>query len=135
MNNHILLQLQQVTKTYVMGEVTVEALKETDLEIYRGELLVILGPSGSGKSTLLNIIGGIDLPTAGKVYFEQEDLSQAGEERLTRYRRHDVGFVFQFNNLIPDLTARENIELAANLVPHPLPTAEVLKERPRLKQF
>ncbi|NPV26090.1 MAG: ABC transporter ATP-binding protein [Firmicutes bacterium] len=128
MNRNILLQLKQVTKTYVMGEVTVEALKETNLKIYVGELLVILGPSGSGKSTLLNIIGGIDLPTTGEVYFDQEDLSQAGDARLTRYRRHDVGFVFQFNNLIPDLTARENIELAANLVPHPLPTADMLKE-------
>lgn len=128
MPGKVIVRLDRVTKTYVMGEVTVEALKETSLEIYEGELLVILGPSGSGKSTLLNIIGGMDLPTGGRVYFGEQDLSRASEAQLTRYRRHEVGFVFQFFNLIPDLTARENVELAANLVHHPLPAAEVLRE-------
>ncbi|MGD0152703.1 MAG: ABC transporter ATP-binding protein [Thermacetogeniaceae bacterium] len=123
-----LMRLNQVTKTYIMGEVTVEALKATSLEIMSGELLVILGPSGSGKSTLLNIMGGMDLPTSGQVYFNGQDLSRASEAQLTRYRRNDVGFVFQFFNLITDLTARENVELAADLVEHPLSAVEVLTE-------
>jgi putative ABC transport system ATP-binding protein len=109
-----------------MGEVKVDALKESSLDIYDGELLVILGPSGSGKSTLLNIMGGMDLPSSGMVIFEDEDLSQANEDVLTRYRRNQVGFVFQFYNLIPDLTARENVELAANLVKNPLSIEETL---------
>lgn len=128
MSKGVLMKLNQVTKTYIMGEVTVEALKETSLDIFEGELLVILGPSGSGKSTLLNIMGGMDLPSSGQVYFGQEDLSRAGDRQLTRYRRYELGFVFQFYNLIPDLTARENVELAANLVDKPLATEEVLKE-------
>jgi len=123
-----IIQLTGVTKTYVMGEVTVEALKETSLFIYEGELIVILGPSGSGKSTLLNIIGGMDSPTLGEVYFFGENLSRAGEKQLTRYRREEVGFVFQFFNLIPDLTVKENVELAAHLVAKPMPVKEVLEE-------
>lgn len=128
MDKNVLMKLDKVTKTYVMGEVTVEALKETSLDIYEGELLVILGPSGSGKSTLLNIMGGMDLPTSGEVYFGGNNMSKASEAKLTHYRRNAVGFVFQFYNLIPDLTARENVELAANLVDKPLPTADVLRE-------
>lgn len=128
MTKNVLMKLNQITRSYVMGEITVEALKETSLELFEGELLVILGPSGSGKSTLLNIMGGMDLPSSGQVYFGQEDLSQAGDNQLTRYRRYELGFVFQFYNLIPDLTARENVELAANLVEKPLTAAEVLKE-------
>lgn len=124
----VLMKLERVTRTYVMGEVKVEALKETSLDIYEGELLVILGPSGSGKSTLLNIMGGMDLPSSGQVFFAGENLSRAGDAQLTRYRREELGFVFQFYNLIPDLTARENVELAANLVEDPLPTEEVLRE-------
>lgn len=128
MTEKLLMKLEQVYKTYMMGEVKVEALKETSLDIRRGELLVILGPSGSGKSTLLNIMGGMDLPTGGRVYFGGEDLSQAGDTQLTHYRRNQVGFVFQFYNLIPDLTARENVELAAGLVDDPLPADGVLRE-------
>jgi putative ABC transport system ATP-binding protein len=128
MSKNVLMKIDKVTKTYIMGEVTVEALKETSLDIFEGELLVILGPSGSGKSTLLNIMGGMDLPSSGEVYFGKENLSKASEARLTHYRRSAVGFVFQFYNLIPDLTARENVELAANLVDNPLPAAEVLQE-------
>lgn len=128
MTDNVLMSLKQITKTYIMGEVTVEALKETSLDIFAGELLVILGPSGSGKSTLLNIMGGMDLPTSGQIFFGQEDLSRASEDKLTHYRRNAVGFVFQFYNLIADLTARENVELAANLVDKPLATGEVLKE-------
>lgn len=124
----VLIELNRVTKTYQMGEVTVEALKETSLKIYQGELLVILGPSGSGKSTMLNILGGMDRPTSGKVLFDGEEISDAPESRLTRYRRNELGFVFQFYNLITDLTARENVELAANLVEDPLPLEDVLKD-------
>jgi putative ABC transport system ATP-binding protein len=128
MTENILIKLSKVTKTYIMGEVTVEALKETSLEIRTGELIVILGPSGSGKSTLLNILGGMDQPSSGDVYFKQQNLSQAGDSVLTQYRREKVGFVFQFYNLIPDLTAKENVELAASLVDNPLKAEEVLKE-------
>jgi len=128
MTDDTLMRLDGITRDYVMGEVTVRALRETSLDIRDGELLVILGPSGSGKSTLLNIMGGMDLPTTGKVFFRGEDLSRAGDRQLTRFRRHQVGFVFQFYNLIPDLTARENVELAANLVEKPLPAVRVLEE-------
>lgn len=128
MSKNVLMKLERITKTYVMGEVQVEALKETSLDIYEGELLVILGPSGSGKSTLLNIVGGIDLPSGGSVYYGGEDLSRAADARLTLFRRNEVGFVFQFYNLIPDLTAGENVELAAGLVENPLSAAGVLKE-------
>lgn len=128
MTKEVILHLDQVSMTYVMGEVTVEALKQASLEIYAGEILVILGPSGSGKSTLLNIIGGMDLPTSGQVFLAAENLSQADDARLTLYRRKQIGFVFQQYNLIPDLTALENVELAAHLVEHPLKAEEVLQE-------
>lgn len=124
----VLNRLEQVTKTYRMGEVMVEALKETSLEIYEGELLVILGPSGSGKSTMLNLLGGMDKPTSGRMYFKEHDLTDASEKDLTLYRRHEIGFVFQFYNLIPDLTASENVSLAAELVGDPLTVEEVLEE-------
>ncbi|NTW05671.1 MAG: ABC transporter ATP-binding protein [Peptococcaceae bacterium] len=111
-----------------MGDVMVEALKESSLDIYSGEMLVILGPSGSGKSTLLNIMGGMDSPTRGEIFFQDRDISSGGEDILTDYRRNKVGFVFQFYNLIPDLTARENIELAAELVKNPLAIDKILDE-------
>jgi putative ABC transport system ATP-binding protein len=98
-----------LTKTYRMGEVEVQALRALDLEIYQGEFVVLLGPSGSGKSTLLNILGGLDVPTSGEAYWRDYDLATADEAELTRYRRQYVGFVFQFYNLIPSLTARENV--------------------------
>lgn len=122
------MKLQQVSKTYDMGEVKVEALKPSSLDIYVGEMLVILGPSGSGKSTLLNIMGGMDSPTSGQVIFGDQNITSGGEDALTRYRRNEVGFVFQFYNLIPDLTARENIELAAELVKNPLPIDDILED-------
>lgn len=128
MTDNVLMKINGITKTYIMGEVTVEALRETSLDVLAGEVLVILGPSGSGKSTLLNVIGGMDLPTDGQVLFGGKDLSQAGDAELTRFRRNEIGFVFQFYNLIPDLTARENVELAANLVDNPLSTTEMLRE-------
>lgn len=128
MQKNTIMQLIEVEKTYTMGEIAVKALKPTTIEFYEGELVVILGPSGSGKSTLLNIMGGMDLPTQGKVIFEGQDLSTAADNKLTFFRRNKVGFVFQFYNLISDLTAAENIELAAELVDTPLSAEECLRE-------
>lgn len=122
------MQLKNVTKTYVMGEVRVEALKQSTLDIYRGEILVILGPSGSGKSTLLNLIGGMDKPSKGEIIYKNRSLSQASDRELTQFRRHEIGFVFQFYNLVSDLTAGENVALAAGLVHNPLPAREVLAQ-------
>jgi len=122
------MKLDRVTKTYYMGEITVNALRETSLDVFKREILVILGPSGSGKSTLLNIMGGMDLPTTGEMFFLGENLSQASDHRLTSYRRNEIGFVFQFYNLIPDLTGRENVELAADLVDQPLDVQNVLRD-------
>lgn len=124
----VLNRLDHITKNYVMGEVVVEALKDTSLEVYEGEILVILGPSGSGKSTMLNLLGGMDKPSSGGMYFRDRDLTHATEKELTMYRRYDVGFVFQFYNLIPDLTASENVALAAELVDEPLTVEAVLEE-------
>lgn len=122
-----IFRVASVKKEYRMGEVTVAALRDVSLEIYAGEFLVILGHSGSGKSTLLNIIGGIDTPTGGSVYFEDDNLSNYAESQLTSYRRNHIGFVFQFYNLIPNLTAEENVEMATEISPDPLPAAETLK--------
>jgi putative ABC transport system ATP-binding protein len=115
-----------LTKMYRMGEVDVHALRGIDLELRRGELMVLLGPSGSGKSTLLNILGGLDVPTSGIVRYGAMDLSGADERTLTQYRREHVGFVFQFYNLIPSLTARENVALVTDLVPRPFAAEDVL---------
>jgi len=115
-----------VTKIYRMGEAEVQALRGVDLEIGAGEFIVLLGPSGSGKSTLLNILGGLDTPTAGDVRFLEHDLSRADEAALTRYRREHVGFVFQFYNLIPSLTARENVALVTDIAADPMPANEAL---------
>jgi len=128
MERPILIDLSGVSKTYRMGEVSVEALKETELQIFAGEFVVILGPSGSGKSTLLHIVGGMDSPSRGRVLFQGEDVARMGGSQLTTYRRQKIGFVFQFFNLIPDLTARENVSLAADLVEQPLATEQVLAE-------
>ncbi|NLF45072.1 MAG: ABC transporter ATP-binding protein [Syntrophomonadaceae bacterium] len=122
------MQLNNVSRTYMMGEVKVQALSPVDLEIYQGELMVILGPSGSGKSTMLNILGGMDTPDSGQAVFKGLDLAEADDNMLTEYRRREVGFVFQFYNLIPDLTARENVEMAANLVENPLSAERVLEQ-------
>ncbi len=120
-------QIEKLVKTYDMGEVTVQALRGVDLEIYESEFVVLLGPSGSGKSTLLNILGGLDLPTSGKVQYGTQELSRISESALTRYRRNHVGFVFQFYNLIPSLTARENISLITEIVPDPMSPDEALR--------
>jgi putative ABC transport system ATP-binding protein len=116
-----------LTKTYRMGEVEVQALRGVDLDLYGGELAVLLGPSGSGKSTLLNILGGLDTPTTGDVRYRDHDLFAADDDALTRYRREHVGFVFQFYNLIPSLTARENVELVTDIAERPLPAEQALE--------
>jgi len=113
-------------KTYRSGEVEVRALHDVDLEIARGEFIVLLGPSGSGKSTLLNILGGLDVPSTGRVVFGDEDLSTADEAALTTYRRRHVGFVFQFYNLIPSLTVRENVALVTDIVDDAMPVDEAV---------
>lgn len=109
-----------LAKDYVAGTVVVRALHDVDLDLFEGEFVVILGPSGSGKSTLLNILGGLDVPTAGDVVFRDHRLTQASDRELTRYRREHVGFVFQFYNLIPSLTARENVALVTEIAEAPL---------------
>ena len=118
---------RRLTKTYLMGEIEVHALRGVALEIYAGEFIVLLGPSGSGKSTLLNILGGLDTATSGEVWWRDHDLTQADEAELTAYRREHVGFVFQFYNLIPSLTVRENVALVTELVPHPMAPEEALE--------
>jgi putative ABC transport system ATP-binding protein len=115
-----------LTKTYRMGTTEVHALRGVDLGIHAGEFVVLLGPSGSGKSTLLNILGGLDTPTSGQVRFLEHELSNADEAELTRYRREHVGFVFQFYNLIPSLTARENVALVTDISEHPMAPEEAL---------
>ncbi len=115
-----------LTKTYTSGETRVLALRGVSLEIQSGEVVVLLGPSGSGKSTLLNIMGGLDLPTAGSLYFKDEELTRFGERALTAYRRKHVGFVFQFYNLIPSLTAYENVALVTEISDNPMPPEEAL---------
>jgi putative ABC transport system ATP-binding protein len=122
-----LLLCRDLRKVYRMGEVDVRALDGVDFELHSGELLVLLGPSGSGKSTLLNILGGLDVPSAGHVQFGDEDLTEADEEQLTAYRRHHVGFVFQFYNLIPSLTARENVALVTDIADDPLEPKDALE--------
>lgn len=116
-----------VSKIYQMGEVKVKALRGVDLKLYESEFMVLLGASGSGKSTLLNILGGLDLPTTGQVYFRDRDLTRANESQLTQFRRRSVGFVFQFYNLIPSLTARENVALVTDIVPRAMSSQEALE--------
>ena len=115
-----------LSKVYRLGDVDVHALRGVDLELYRGELVVILGPSGSGKSTLLNILGGLDAPTSGQVRFLDHELTGAADRELTRFRREHVGFVFQFYNLIPSLTARENVALVTEIAARPMDPAAAL---------
>ncbi|AHM05484.1 ABC transporter, ATP-binding protein [Roseibacterium elongatum DSM 19469] len=116
-----------ITKTYDTGEVKVHALAGVDLELFAGELAVLLGPSGSGKSTLLNILGGLDHASEGRVWFRDLDLTDLGDRALTRYRRDHVGFVFQFYNLVPSLSARENVQLVTDVAPDPMRAAEALE--------
>lgn len=122
------LQMKDVTKRFATGDVVVEALRDITLDIYHREFLVILGPSGSGKSTLLNLLGGLDTPTEGEVLFEGRNLEEFDRRELTRYRREVVGFVFQFYNLVANLTALENVVLAADLVENPRDPEELLAQ-------
>ena len=119
--------LQGVSKVYTLGEVTVQALKQVDLDLYAGEFVVLLGPSGSGKSTLVNILGGLDTPTGGEVYYLDHNLTALDDQALTLFRREHVGFVFQFYNLIPSLTALENVSLVTEIAEKPLDPKEALK--------
>ena len=123
----VILDARGLTRVYRSGEVLVHALRGVDLQLYRGELVVLLGPSGSGKSTLLNILGGLDVPTAGSVLFRDHDLAKSDEGMLTRYRRDHVGFVFQFYNLVPSLTALENVALVTEISANPMKPVEALE--------
>jgi putative ABC transport system ATP-binding protein len=127
MAREVVFRATGVTKVYEMGQVKVQALRGIDLELYAGELVVLLGPSGSGKSTLLNILGGLDTATSGQVLYRGTDLTQADDRDLTDYRRYHVGFVFQFYNLIPSLTARENAAIVTEIARDPMSPAEALE--------
>ena len=125
-DRRLTLRARGLTKVYGSGEVAVRALRGVDLDLYETELLVLLGPSGSGKSTLLNILGGLDRPSEGRVTFRDIDLTACGEAELTRFRRDHVGFVFQFYNLMPSLTALENVTLVTEIAPRPMAPADAL---------
>jgi putative ABC transport system ATP-binding protein len=119
--------MHSISKIYYMGDIEVRALNSVELDLLEGEFVVFLGPSGSGKSTLLNILGGLDTPTSGEVRFRDHVLSGADDRALTRFRREHVGFVFQFYNLIPSLTALENVALVTEVAEHPMPAKEALQ--------
>ncbi len=123
-----ILTARQLSKHYQMGEVTVKALNQVDFDIFEGEFVVVLGPSGSGKSTMLNMIGGMDSVTSGEMYYKEMPLHRATDKDLTAYRRHAIGFVFQFYNLIPNLTAYENVALSVELSKNPMSIETVMKE-------
>lgn len=121
-----LIRVEQASRIFTMGEVEVPALVDADLTLHAGEFVVVLGPSGSGKSTLLNLIGGMDRPTGGRLWYRDEELTAANDAQLTAYRRERVGFIFQFYNLVPSLTARENVQVATELAAHPLDPMDAL---------
>ena len=127
MEREVVFETHGLSKVYHMGEVQVHALRGVDLSLYAGELVVLLGPSGSGKSTLLNILGGLDTATAGQVLYRGEDLTRADDRALTEYRRYFVGFVFQFYNLIPSLTARENVAIVTEIARKPMTPEDALE--------
>lgn len=122
------VKLEQVTKVYQMGEVEIRAVDGVDFTIHKGEFAIVVGPSGAGKTTVLNILGGMDTATDGKVLVDGEDIAQYSRKQLIGYRRDDIGFVFQFYNLVPNLTAKENVELALQICKEPLDAVEVLQE-------
>lgn len=125
-NGDAVFRTEALTKTYRVGEVAIHALRGVDFDLNRGEFLVLLGASGSGKSTLLNILGGLDVATSGRVFYEDRELTGASEADLTDYRRRFVGFVFQFYNLIPSLTARENVQIVTEIAEDPMDPADAL---------
>jgi putative ABC transport system ATP-binding protein len=124
----VLFKVNKLTKEYKMGEVSVKALDEISFELFKGEFVVVLGPSGSGKSTILNIIGGMDSPTCGKVFYKEKNISTYKEAELSAFRRENIGFVFQFYNLMPNLTAKENVEMSTEIAENPLDIEETLKK-------
>jgi putative ABC transport system ATP-binding protein len=126
-DQNVVFAARDVTKVYHMGEVDVHALRGVDLQLHAGEFVVLLGPSGSGKSTLLNILGGLDVPSSGTVFYRGQQLTEFDDAALTRYRREHVGFVFQFYNLIPSLTARENVALVTDIAARPMDPTEALR--------
>jgi putative ABC transport system ATP-binding protein len=131
-------RVRGLTKTYGMGTAEVHALAGVDLDLFPGELVVLLGPSGSGKTTLLNNLGGLDVPSSGELWFKEVDLTLANDDELTTFRRNTVGFIFQFYNLIPSLTARENVALITEIAAEPLPpeaALEMVKLGNRLDHF
>jgi len=125
--DEIIVSVRSASRVYRMGEVDVRALREASIDIYDGEFLIVVGPSGSGKSTLLNLIGGMDRPTSGTVTFLEDAISAYSDRQLTMYRRTQVGFIFQFYNLIPSLTALENVQVAVEIVPEPMPPMDALE--------
>ncbi len=127
MGRNVVFRTERITKVYTSGSVQVQALRGVDLELYEGEMVVLLGASGSGKSTLLNILGGLDSPTAGRVFFRGTDLTGLSDAGLTAFRRDHVGFVFQFYNLVPSLTARENVALVTEIAARPMRPEEALE--------
>jgi putative ABC transport system ATP-binding protein len=122
-----ILKLRNVGRIFTMGEVKVDVLRKIDLDVIRGEFLAIVGPSGSGKTTMVNLIGGLDSPTSGQILYNDKDISRASSSQLTRYRREEIGFVFQFYNLVPNLTARENVLVASEIGRNPLDVDYVLR--------
>lgn len=132
------VNLEAVTKIYHMGEVDIHAVDGIDFEIQKGEFVVIVGPSGAGKTTVLNILGGMDLASSGRVCVDGQDIAKYNQKKLTKYRREDIGFVFQFYNLVPNLTALENVELAMQICKNPLNAQTVLRDvglEKRMKNF
>ena len=132
------VKLERVTKVYRMGEVEIHAVDGIDFEIQKGEFVVIVGPSGAGKTTVLNILGGMDTASSGRVVVDGQDIAKYSQKKLTGYRRNDIGFVFQFYNLVPNLTALENVELAMQICKNPLNASTVLQEvglGQRMKNF
>ncbi len=122
------VRFKNIYKTYDSGDVKVEALKDVSFEIEKGEICVIVGQSGAGKTTLLNVLGGMDTATSGEIYLDGKNISNLNRRQMENYRRHDIGFVFQFYNLIPNLTALENVEIASQLSKNPLDSMEILNE-------
>ncbi|MEQ8786395.1 MAG: ABC transporter ATP-binding protein [Pirellulaceae bacterium] len=125
--NGALLRLEHVDRTFQMGEIEVRVLKDVSFEVRRGEFLAVVGPSGSGKTTILNLVGGLDSPSKGRIWYQDRDLTSASGRELTRYRRDEVGFVFQFYNLVPNLTAVENVMVSTEISHHPRDVDEVLE--------
>lgn len=123
-----IVELKNVSKTYKTGEKEFKALENIDLSINKGELVVILGPSGAGKSTLLNLIGGMDSPTNGKLIIDGEDISKYSEEKLSEYRAENIGFIFQFYNILPTLTVLENVNIVKDIVKNQLDSKEAIRD-------